>query len=192
MDLFEFLAKVLLGLEQADIPYMVSGSLAAIYYGEPRFTNDVDIVAEVRPEQVAKLRELFPEEEFYFSEAMALDAIRRRGQFNIIHPSSGLKADIILVRDRQFSRTEFERRISREIAAGQESMMAMPEDVILMKMDYYQQGGSDKHLRDIAGIFQVSGEELDRSYLATWAGQLGLSELWEEILKNVEGPGESK
>jgi hypothetical protein len=37
-------------------------------------------------------------------------------------------------------------------------------------------------LRDIAGVLQISGEELDRAYIAEWADRMGTSEIWQEIL----------
>ena len=64
--------------------------------------------------------------------------------------------------------------------------MARPEDVIVGKMVYYQEGGSEKHLRDITGILMVSGDDVDREYVAGWAERLGLAEVWAAILHRLE------
>jgi hypothetical protein len=54
--------------------------------------------------------------------------------------------------------------------------MSAPEDVILMKLKFYKEGGSDKHLRDIASMMKISGDEMEKGYLEEWAGKLGVSE----------------
>src|SRR5215831_9835641 len=81
------------------IPYRVVGSMASMAYGEPRFTNDVDMVAELKQEHVAVLCAAFPAPDFYVSETAAREAVARRSQFNIIHPASGLKVDVIVPPD---------------------------------------------------------------------------------------------
>ena len=74
---------------------MVTGSVAAIAYGEARYTNDVDIVADIKKENIPDIMSCFPTDEYYLSEDSIKDAVFREFQFNIIHPSSGLKADIV-------------------------------------------------------------------------------------------------
>src|SRR3990167_10235062 len=109
MELFELLQKVAGILEHLSIPYIVTGSIASMAYGEPRLTNDIDIVADVEEKHISGLLEAFPPNEFYISEDMIRDAIRRKGQFNIIHPSSGLKIDIIIKVDNPFNASRFTR-----------------------------------------------------------------------------------
>ncbi len=62
-----------------------------------------------------------------------------------------------------------------------------PEDVIIKKMDFYKQGSSEKHLRDITGILKISGDAVDKAYIAEWAKSLGLTEIWNAILRRLEG-----
>ena len=63
----------------------------------------------------------------------------------------------------------------------------LAEDVILKKMEAYREGGSEKHLRDIAGVLKISGERLDRSYIQDWADRLGVTEVWQDVLRRVSG-----
>ena len=63
--------------------------------------------------------------------------------------------------------------------------IAAPEDVILSKMGSYREGGSEKHLRDITGVLRVSGAQLDRDYVDRWARQLGLTEVWQAVLRRL-------
>lgn len=66
--------------------------------------------------------------------------------------------------------------------------MASPEDVILGKMVYYREGGSEKHLRDITGILRISDDIVDRDYVADFAKQLGLADIWDAVLERMREP----
>ena len=85
--------------ERLQIQYLVTGAIASVAYGEPRLTNDIDIVAAMQEKYISGLLEAFPSHDFYVSEEAMTDAIRHQGQFNIIHPSSGLKVDVIIRND---------------------------------------------------------------------------------------------
>jgi len=165
---------------------MITGSQASAYYGEPRFTRDIDIVAEINPGQVEGFITYFPPDEFYCDKEMIEAEIKKRGQFNIIHAASGLKIDIILTKTTPFSQTEFARRNRSAIFPDQDTYFAAPEDVIIKKMEFYKEGGSEKHLRDITGILKVSGEEIDRAYIDHWAERLGLKEIWDAIRRRLQ------
>ena len=169
-------------LEELGIDYMISGSQASVYYGEPRFTQDIDVVVDLEPHRLSALVQRFPAPEFYLSEEAAHDAIRTRGQFNIIHPASGLKIDMVVKKDTAYDRTEFERRHRQPILPGKDAYFARPEDVILYKMLYFREGGSERHLRDIAGMLRISGPEIDTEYVSEWAQRLGLSDIWKAVL----------
>lgn len=185
MGLFELLKKIVDVFDDLHIPYIVTGSVAAMAYGEPRFTNDIDIVAAIDERHIIGLIKAFPDEEFYVSEDMIRDAIHHGGQFNIIHPSSGLKVDVIIKRNTPFDNSRFTRAQGVHPAESYQANFAAPEDVIIKKMEYYQEGGSEKHLRDITGILKVSGEQVDRDYISEWAQRLGVAEIWETIQKRL-------
>src|SRR4051812_12285675 len=83
-------------LNQLGVRYMIGGSVAAIIYGEPRMTHDVDFVVFLRPENIPQLQKVFPSPEFYVppDEAIAAEIAReQKGHFNIIHTDTGFKAD---------------------------------------------------------------------------------------------------
>lgn len=185
MKPYELLRMVAQVFESLDIHYFVTGSIASIAYGEPRFTNDIDIVADIKAEHVLELQRRFPAHEFYLSEEAVADAIHSRTQFNIIHPTSGLKVDVILCQDNDFDKNRFKRMRRVRPSADTEANFASPEDVIIKKLDYYRMGGSEKHLRDITGILRISGDKVDRQYIANWAARLGLSEIWDAILRRL-------
>lgn len=172
-------------LERLGVPYMVVGSLASAAYGEPRMTQDVDVLVDLKTTHVAGLCQAFATDEFFLSEQAALEAIRHKGQFNIIHSTSGNKIDVLAVPAGAWGRTEMARRRKMYILPNLEGYCARPEDVILGKMGYYRDGGSEKHLRDITGILKVSGPQIDRDYVSHWAEQMGLTDIWKAILRKL-------
>jgi hypothetical protein len=182
-DLMLLVADVLNDLE---IPYAITGSLASTYYGEMRTTNDVDIVADVPPWKIAELASKFPPPDFYVSDDAIRQAIAQRGQFNIIHPASGYKVDVILPKDSQHDQLQLARAQPTVARPGKEVLFASPEDVIIKKLESYDEGGSDKHLRDIASMLKVSGARIDRQYITDWSARLGLSEIWTLILEKLK------
>ncbi len=174
-------------LERVRLPYLVTGSVATVFYGEPRFTNDIDIVVDLPLPRVDELCQAFPAGQFYVDPESARAAVRRRGQFNVIHPASGLKIDVVVAPRDEFDRSRFERARRVHPAPDYDAAFASPEDVILKKMVFFREGGSDKHLRDIAGVLRVSGDRLDRSYIDEWAGRLGLLDVWRAVLERAGG-----
>ena len=186
MELFDLLQKVIEVFERARVPYLVTGSVAAMAYGEPRLTNDIDIVAAINEQHIPELLAAFPSEEFYIDADMIKEEIRRGGQFNIIHPASGLKVDVLIKNNTEFDTSLFNRpRRIRPVEAYQANF-ASPEDVIIKKMEYYNKGGSEKHLRDITGILKISKGAVDLEYITRWAASLGLSEVWAAVRKRAE------
>jgi len=185
MGPYELLQMIVETLDRLNITYLVTGSVAAMAYGEPRLTNDIDIVAAIEETHIAGLLSAFPPAEFYMSEEALREAIRRRTQFNIIHPSSGLKVDIILQKGTPFDESRFARIRRIKPAETYTASFAAPEDIIIMKMRYYLEGGSEKHLRDITGILKVSRDEVDMAYIANWSQRLDLTHIWEMILRRV-------
>lgn len=135
---------------------MIGGSQASVYYGDPRFTQDIDLVADLRLEHISALLDLFPANEFYLSAEAAREAIEMRSQFNVIHPSSGLKVDIFVNKDTDYDRLRLDRRQRLPLVPGREAYFARPEDIILYKMLYFREGSigcaHPRHPRDAQGV----------------------------------------
>lgn len=178
----ELLGQFVSVLERLNLRYLITGSMATIAYGEPRFTNDVDIVVALPPEHVEAFCASFPEEEFYcYPEAVAR-AVEERSQFNIIHFESGLKFDVIVPDDGEFDRSRLSRGVRMPAAPGFDAWFASPEDVILKKLEFYREGGSEKHIRDIVGVLKLDPGRIDRAYLGEWVSRLGLDGIWNDVL----------
>jgi hypothetical protein len=172
-------------LETLAIPYMIVGSFASSVHGEPRMTQDIDIVIDPTGSQLEELCAAFGSDEYYVSRDAARQALARRDQFNVIHPDSGNKIDFMLARSDPWGREQVARRALEPILPDRQAYVARPEDVILAKLLYYQEGGSEKHLRDIAGVLKHGGTGVDRSYVQRWADQLGVRTEWDAVLRRV-------
>lgn len=178
--------KVVDFFEREGVPYRVVGSMASIAYGEPRFTNDVDMLVELSEDQAERIGQEFPHPEYYVSVPAIREAIRQRHQFDILHPPSGLKVDVILCKDTEFGRADLTLGQRLKSEGFYDAWFASPENVILMKLRYFQEGGSEKHLRDIASVLLVQAEAIDRTYLDEWANKLGVATEWQLVSERLQ------
>lgn len=187
MTQLEFLKHSVDTLDRLGVKYMIVGSYACMAYGEARLTQDIDIVIDLSMQAVAEFCAAHPPPLFYVSETAVRDAVRTRFQFNVLHPSSLNKIDYILPRIDAWGAGRMDRRRRVRLLPGREVDVASPEDVILGKLWYHSLGGSDKHLRDIAGILRTSGDAVDRADVLAWAEKLGYTAVWNKILKKLDG-----
>jgi hypothetical protein len=164
-------------LDDAGIPYMVVGSFASMVYGEPRTTQDLDVVIDPEPAALEHFLARIDPDAFYVDPDTAREALRRRGMFNIIDMRSAWKIDLVMRKNRPFSREELARRTEQEIL-GLVVPTASAEDTVIAKLEWAQQGASERQLRDVVGILRVRGDVLDREYIARWVEALGLGEQW--------------
>ena len=182
MNTEDVLARIVSALEGAGIPYMLTGSLASSIYGTPRATKDIDIVISPSEAQLRKLKDLLPGNEYYFDLDDALDAVRRRSQFNVIDFASMWKVDLIVQKRRSYDRTAFEHRVSID-HEGIRLFVTSAEDSIISKLDWAKLGDSEIQLRDVAGILRARPERLDRNYIEHWVRELQLEPQWEAALR---------
>lgn len=185
MEQDELLQRTVETLERLNLTYLVTGSMATILYGEPRFTNDIDIVVQLSAKRIGDFVQAFPSDEFYLDDERIRQAVESGGQFNVLHPASGLKIDVIIPEMDEFDRSRFTRARRVRPANDYEATFASAEDVIVKKLQFHAEGGSDKHLRDIASVLRISGADLDRDYVTEWADRLGLREIWDLILDQL-------
>jgi len=186
---FTYVTKV---LERLGISYMVVGGFAAILYGEPRLTIDVDIVVDMKPEHIGPFVAAFPIPDYYVSEEGIRDSLQRRYPFNVIQPVTGAKVDVVPLPRDPFTRAAFERRQRLEYdQAGNTAAFIIPEDIILAKLIAFQKTGSDKHLRDARGVLVTQWGRLDLEAIRRVARSAGVLDRFEKVLdavrREVEG-----
>jgi hypothetical protein len=170
-------------LNRAGIRYVVSGSVAAIFYGEPRLTHDVDFIVFLNSNDIQKLSSAFPAAEFYVPplETILIETAREHhGHFNLIHHDTGFKADMYPTGRDELNAWAFRGKRPVEFE-GETIMLAPPEYVIVRKLEYYREGGAEKHLRDIRAMLAVSGEQLNHADLRGWIQRRGLENEWRLV-----------
>jgi hypothetical protein len=96
----------------------------------------------------------------------------------------------MIATDSPFDRSRMSRAVRLPVAPDFMAWFASPEDVILKKLEFYRDGGSDKHIRDILGVLKIQGDRVDRAYIADWAKRLNLTTEWELVLAQLTPPTE--
>lgn len=173
------LDRVVERLSRLNIEYMICGSVASSHYGESRSTHDIDVVVALSFERLTPLAEAFGEG-FYFSDVAAREALQRHSMFNVVDFETGIKVDLIVLKDAPFEREEFARRRT-ETLAGRQVQLISPEDSMLSKLLWNQISPSERQLRDVQQIGVVQGDRLDRVYLERWAAQLGIKDQLDKV-----------
>jgi len=182
----EAVSRLVRRLEALGIPYMVAGSVASSHHGLPRATNDADIVIDPSPEALDTLLAALTADGYYADAHTAREALLARRLFNVIDPETAFKVDLIIRRERSFSREEFARRERRDLG-GLTVSIATPEDTILSKLEWARKaGGSERQLADALGVLQVGGGRIDRAYVGKWAAILGVEDLWQQLVRQLE------
>lgn len=181
MTLAEFLAEVIDKLERSSIDYMIGGSVASSIYGEPRTTRDIEIVVEVSASSLRNLFADFDRDLVYVDEPDADEEILGGRMFNLLDLQGGWKVDLVIRKDRPFSKVEFGRR-QQFLVLGVPAMVASVEDVLLTKLEWAKLSGSARQVDDALGIVAVQQSGLDLPYLRKWATELDVSELLERVL----------
>lgn len=166
-------------LNGAEIPYMVSGSVAMNFYAQPRMTRDIDIVILLNTTNIKKFIGLF-ENEFYLDEETINSEVRRLGMFNLIHNKYIIKIDFIMQKDDNFSQTAFDRRLQIDID-GIKIYISSAEDLILAKLNRAKESFSEMQLRDVSNIKSLV-KNLDFKYINQWIEELGLREIYNKVL----------
>ena len=190
LDIADFLKLVVEALNAAGVKYLIGGAIAEWAWGEPRATQDVDLVVNIPLKSINKLSKELEKRDMLIPAEIILDNIledRADIPINAIHMYSGLKADLYPMREGdELRQSAFQRR--QQVDYGPpigKVYIHSPEDLILYKLIYFGLSQQSKHSRDIAAILKSKKNALDMNYIEQWAARLGLSSLWEEIYESV-------
>jgi|SRR3990167_3250134 len=183
MEQEKLLHKVSSLLDKLKIPYLISGGIAVVVWGRPRFTADIDIVVELVPEKLNHLARALRkiDRDIYLDERAMERALEKRGEFNFIHPASGLKVDFWVLTRSMFDKERMRRRVRRRFI-GSNIYLSSPEDLILIKLLWYKKTESTRQLEDIESVIQIQ-KKLNWRYMWKWAKLQGtyhiLKQLWQ-------------
>jgi hypothetical protein len=191
LDIAGFLKLVLEALDAAGVEYLIGGAIAEWAWGEPRATQDLDLLVNIPIKSINKLSKELEKRDMLIPAEIILDAVledRVDIPLNAIHMHSGLKADLYPVREGdELRQSAFRRR--QQVDYGPpigKVYIHSPEDLIIYKLMYFGLSQQSKHSRDIAAILKSKKNELDLDYIDGWVTRLGLDSMWKEMLDNVQ------
>ena len=168
-------------LDAAGVPHMVVGSIAGSFHSEPRTTVDIDIVIDPTAGALRSFVDSLPRDDYYVDANAAAEAFARRSAFNVIEHATGWKVDLLLRKERPFSRSEFERRMTAQLF-GRDTPVATAEDTIIAKLEWAKAGESERQLRDVVAILSANPQSLDREYIERWVSELDLTDTWQQAV----------
>ena len=173
-------------LDRLNIPYMITGGMAVFVWGRPRFTADIDIVVELKSEDVNNLEKaLMALSEVGYVDKNSIErALMRYGEFNFIDGKTGVKVDFWVLSRNSFDSGRLKRRINRKIL-NKNVYFISPEDLILSKLRWYKQAESSRHLEDIESILKIQ-KKLDLRYIRKWAKEQSTIKIFERLLKKIK------
>ncbi|MDQ6788169.1 MAG: hypothetical protein M3033_15295 [Acidobacteriota bacterium] len=177
----EILRDVVERLESGGIAYMLSGSMAMMYYAVPRYTADIDIVLELNKGKAAEIPALF-EPDYYVPHRRIKDAILRQSMFNLIHHESSFKVDCIIKKNSVFQENAFINR-ERVNYFDFEVWIIGKEDLIISKLLWAKESRSDFQARDIVNLMKFGFE---KSYIEEWTKRLDVNDFFVECLNKLQ------
>ncbi len=190
MDLpLSVLSQVTAIVNREGIRYVLVGSFASSIHGMYRSTADIDILADIKTEQVHSLFQAL-QNSFYVDEHVMREAVAQGRSFNAIHFDSVFKVDFFVAKSDDFARVQLDRRELRSISPGTDGTVyvATAEDTMLAKLQWYRSGNatSSTQWNDVVGVLATSKGNLDLKYLRAWAEKLGLNDLLEKAFAEVQ------
>ena len=173
----EVLKIVTQRLKEADINYMISGSIAANYYTIPRMTRDIDVVIELKQGDIDKFVGLF-EGDFYVDREMVANEVYREGMFNLIHNRYVIKIDFIIKKSSAYQNAEFSRR--KQVLIEQSPIwFVSAEDLVISKLLWAKDSHSEMQLKDVGNLIETV-DNLDLKYIGNWVRELSLEQIYKE------------
>lgn len=185
MSQLELLKKTLSVLDAHNIEYMLVGSFVSSLYGEPRSTQDIDMIVSINRNHIANLIREFPPPKYYLDEELIQLAIENEKMFNLLDTEEGDKIDFYIQKKESYEIEKFQRRIKKSFL-GMQVYFLSAEDLILSKLVWSKKSGySEKQFHDVKGVLRVQMANLDYPYIERKVIELKLEELWERLKKEL-------
>jgi hypothetical protein len=178
----EAVVAVIDALDTLRIPYMLVGSLSQNVYGVPRSTQDADIVLQIDPGALGRLKSALGM--FLWEPQLSFEAVTGTTRQILEAPGTGFKIELFLLTDDPHDQERFERR-KRVTVFGRQTSVATAEDVVITKLRWSKQGQRRKDLEDVRGVVAVSDQLLDWPYIHHWCDAHGTRQLLEEVRRSV-------
>jgi len=164
-------------LNEAEIPYLISGSIAANYYTIPRMTRDIDIVIELKEDSIDKFVAVF-KDDFYINREMIANEVSRQGMFNLIYNRYVIKIDFIIKKSSEYHDVEFSNR--KQVLIDRHPVwIVSAEDLVISKLLWAKESHSEMQLKDVANLMDTV-DHLDSKYIDNWVRELSLEQIYKE------------
>ncbi len=197
MTAITFYVQVVKALDEIGAPYMIVGAFGGYPFGITRVTFDIDILVDLREEDFDALSQRFPLPRYYADPEMMRNSVQMGIMFNLIDTNEGIKADLVPLKREPDYQIAFDRRVRRDFVdpAGNSfsAWVAQPSDIIVGKLNAWNEGRSDKHPKDIFSmlVFDLSGASdvsIDYDLIAKEAKQTGQEtlEMWNQVLARAK------
>lgn len=186
MEQEKLLSSIARTLARLKIPYLITGGIAVVVWGRPRFTADIDIVVELLPQKLSQLARALRkiDKDVYVDERAMRRALAAEGEFNFIHPASGLKVDFWILTQSAFDKERMKRRVRRRFA-GSNIYISSPEDLILIKLLWYKETNSTRQLEDIESIVRIQ-KKLNWRYIKGWTERQGTQRIVRDLRRMMK------
>ena len=176
-------------LSALGVSHYVGGSVASSAHGIARASLDVDLIADLREEQVAPFVSRLASA-YYIDEDRAREAVRTRRPFNLIHLETMLKVDVFVSKGRAFDEEALRRARPQALEDAPDVpqvLVASAEDTVLAKLEWFRAGGetSERQWSDVVGVLKTSGPRVSYDYLRRWGEQLGVRDLLDRALEEA-------
>lgn len=172
--LLSLLSDITSAFDALDIPWVLGGSLASSYYGEPRTTTDADVAIGARGPILASVVDELRDRFYVPDSALSMIGVEG-GSFNVVDTARGVKVDVFVLGDGVLDRNQILRRIPARIPGFPgDCWITAPEDVVLRKLSWWRDGGgSDRQWRDLVEVLRSAGRSMDVEYLQATAQEIG-------------------
>jgi hypothetical protein len=169
-------------LDALHIDWVIGGSIASSVHGEPRATQDIDMVVDLRARRVTRFVESLHRDCYVDTDAVR-EAVRTAGSFNAVHFASAIKVDFFVAGDDAFEAERLAYRQRVELSTGV-LYVDTAEHTLLRKLEWYRRGGetSERQWRDVQAIVRIQGDRLDHDRLRRWAPRLGVEDLLQRVM----------
>jgi len=187
MEITGTLVKITNVLNGLSIPYAVTGGVAVTVWGRARYTADIDIIIDISPQNLRPLVSalLKTDSKMYLDIDVEtpITEIKKRGGFNLVYSQNGVKVDFVIKKDDEFFQMELKRVVKKDFH-NQKISFISPEDLILIKLQWYKDSGSTRHLEDAESILKIT--DVDLEYIKDWSHRHETREILEKLLEKIK------
>ncbi|MDD2943350.1 MAG: hypothetical protein PHC51_10345 [bacterium] len=182
-DLLNTLALLSRILNESCLRYHLTGGMLSSIYGEPRFTQNIDIVINIDHSAISKFVERLSQSDFMINELSVKEAVSTQRMFQALHNTMIVKVDFHVGEDipGEFDRSIIHEEIFPDIFMN----IASKEDAILSKLRWISLG-SGKSRADIQGMLK-NPIPFDLELIKFEASKLGLADTLADLLKSPGG-----